>query len=226
VILFIVCKTIAFKVIIALIFVLLCAYFLSSKFRKKYNRQKFPGTVNSTIRNYDSIILGKRNVSQEKGKVLDLTNTKRNLYTDIKILQRYYSFSKKSGRVVMCVDYKDKAFLTANVISDFDVTALHEVTLWEYKINKGSKQYKIKSAICDLIFPVCYFFNKISPINRLSKKDYSDKVIYDLRSSLTYVNEFLKERDRKLKVIFYNISPEKFNELSKVLPPFVERLEK
>lgn len=111
---------------------------------------RIPNIFQELTRNYDTIILGdyaivKTILEQEKKKekVLDLSNYFRNYYTDMLIIQRYYSLARKGGTVEIYMNVNDKKYFEKKNISPFDYGYLHPVTLMEQGVKPNSFFHKL-----------------------------------------------------------------------------------
>ena len=77
-------------------------------------------------RDYEYIHVGTRRLYENRG--LDLANLNRNFYTDIKIIERFYSLIKENGYISMEIK-NDRNYIIQNKISPFDYCLMHPVVV-------------------------------------------------------------------------------------------------
>ena len=172
--------------------VIIIYLYLSSWSYRKYLK-KFPGTVDSKIRNYDYMLLGTLGHPDSCGVCLNLCGVNRNFYTDWLLVERYYSFLKKEGEIIVKAS-GGRGYFNSKKINRFDIPALHEVTLWENGIDCRGKQYNsilVGNQILFLIYVVLSFI-KGKNVPSMQNKEFQEMVF------------FCKERHISLKVIDCN----------------------
>ncbi|WP_418223333.1 hypothetical protein [Clostridium isatidis] len=176
--------------------------------KKKYTshiNNRIPNIMENLVRNYDNIILGNEskiyeNKINKNEKNLYLTNYSRNLYTDILILKRWYSFLRKEGIVHFNIDCKNRKYLFSEKISIFDDEFLHQVTLMEHGKDISSKKYKIIKESKNILFVFQNNFRtKSKKYDNLTSEDVQ-KLIFKIKS----IDSFCKVRNIQLKIYFYN----------------------
>lgn len=177
---------------------------LSYRQYNNYCKEKFPGTVTSARRNYDFLDVGNIRFNANEENILDITGVRRNLYTDILIIERYYSFLKPYGTVVVCINFKDKYYLTSRKVSVFDITALHEVTLWEHGIDARGRDYKLYKLVGGALFLVAKYLR--FTFASVGKDSIPLKEMQQLKG-------FCKLRGISIKYCCYNISESQQNVL-------------
>ena len=114
------------KYIIALIVSIDFIFILSRKMYNKHKSNYNISLLHNFKRDYEKLILGRiTNISMKKNKnYLNLQNYCRNFYTDILMIERYYSFLRKGGEIVLNIE-NDKSYLSNETISIFDASLLH-----------------------------------------------------------------------------------------------------
>lgn len=177
---------------------------LSYRQYNNYCKEKFPGTVTLQGGIMISLMWEIYGLMQMKKIFLDITGVRRNLYTDILIIERYYSFLKPYGTVVVCINFKDKYYLTSRKVSVFDITALHEVTLWEHGIDARGRDYKLHKLVGGALFLVAKYLR--FTFASVGKDSIPLKEMQQLKG-------FCKLRGISIKYCCYNISESQQNVL-------------
>lgn len=200
--LFVLMRNTAVRILIAITFTLAVYLKASERAYRKYKTAKFPGTVGTTMRNYDNMVLGKAAVGKNcrqrlklTGESLDLTAIGRNFYTDKLILERYFSFLKPGGEAVFCMDCGDTAYFDDKYISRFDAIGLHEVTLWENGIDVRSGEFEKSERINSWLFLISRLLMRIGRI----------KAVYDLPvTEMAEIKKFCDVRNFQVQFILYH----------------------
>lgn len=158
---------------------------------EQYIKLVVPDIHTNLYRNYDVLILGNRKLDIEiKKNYLDLRNYKRNLYTDILILERYYGFLKDNGKIIFYICKNDCKNLYSKHISIFDYEFLHSVTLLEHDLKIKSVKY-----YCYKVFRTIKFVL----INKDIIRDF--RVVNDVYIDENYIKEFCEKRNLKYEFI-------------------------
>ncbi len=143
-------------------------------------------------RDYEYIHVGTRRLYENRG--LDLANLNRNFYTDIKIIERFYSLIKENGYISMEIK-NDRNYIIQNKISPFDYCLMHPVVVYSESYYKYKYVYKYK----EIFTGIYYFF-----IKYIIKRDKLDNCNYvelnKFISKLYDLSEFAKERGLLLQV--------------------------
>ena len=164
---------------------------------KRYKKYKSKMGINSLLqnlnRNYDKLILGRKYIDENDAinNCLDLRNYGRNFYTDVLIMERYYSFLNKNGVVEFNI-FNDYSYLNGNYISIFDATLLHRVTV--YKHNKYLYKYvfEYKELFTGLIFMFKNF-------NHIFKQKPNSENLDGLFQKIDKVVEFATSRNISIR---------------------------
>ncbi len=96
----------------------------------RYKSAKRFNPIRKPERNFPALLLGNDKTDGRKD-ALDMRESDRNIYTDILVMERYYSLVKKGGTIVFCIDRRDKRYLGKGV-SLLGRYLLHPVTLMEH----------------------------------------------------------------------------------------------
>lgn len=147
-------------------------------------------------RNYSSIVLGKQySIIKTDKDSLNLQNFNRNLYGDILIMKRYYSFLHKDGIIKFLINGRDEKYYTVTKISIFDYPLLHHVTLLEHGINPKSFLVKLKK-----IF-IGYVYLYIVSL-RINLRKYKTQKQYSIsEKNMLYIKDFCKNRNVNVEFI-------------------------
>lgn len=173
-------KILAVRIVLLMILLLVIYLKSSTKLYGLYIIRKFPGTVNSTQRNYDCLLLGKTARTDISGTALNLTGIGRNFHTDRLLLERYYGFLRPGGTVIWRIDERDSRYLNSKRINRFDMPALHEVTLYENGIDVYSKSYHMSTMVTGWLFLICSLTEKVDiPMGRASMPQEQIKEIQE-----------------------------------------------
>lgn len=195
IIIFIKFNNIFINIIMGCIDVILIIATLSVIKYKYYLRTVIPDIHGNLKRNYDYMILGNRNIDIDVSKnSLDLRNYKRNIYTDILVMERFYSFLKKNAEIKFYIDRNDEKVFHEKRISKFDYEFLHRVTLMEHNISQVSFKYKIYKIIVAIKF---LFVNK-NFVKRKSTLKALNKIDNQVEQ---YVKSFCEKRNLNYKFI-------------------------
>ena len=172
---------------------------------KKYLSTYVPDIMKNLTRNYDKIILGDKRLASKQGdlhgSVLDLTNYSRNLYTDILILERWYSFLRNNGTVYFNIDVGSHRCLFEDAISFFDDAFLHQVTLLEHGKDIFSNKYKIIQYQKGLYF--LFIKRRNIHINK-KKRVLNNEEIQILKDKFNEIEAFCKNRNINVVFNFFN----------------------
>lgn len=163
---------------------------ISMKRYARYIKNKFPGTVSSTIRNYELIVIGNRVGPSADGE-LNLTGYNRNLYTDYLILQRYYGFLKKNGKVRLEIDPQRGNYFFGKKINVLDYPALHEVTLWEHGIDVRSWTYPIFRQLVAACFDLICLLIRVKQSGPVHMGELED------------ISSFCRKKELSLEIVVY-----------------------
>lgn len=199
-------NNIAIKTIVCMGEALSVFFVISEKKYREYCRLKFPGTVGSKQRNFDCMLLGKYNKEQMQNNTLDLSGYGRNFYTDCLIVERYYSFLRPNGVVKIMIDASDSRYLLREKISRFDITALHEVTLWEHGIDTHCRWYKVYLKVIGALFVL----GTISV--PMVRRSYRRLPIQQMNN----IVEFCKERELQVVFVIVNLPEDRQHDISSI----------
>jgi len=137
-------------------------------------------------RNYETIYLGIQNKEITDKNALDLRGYSRNFYVDTLLVQRYYSFLKPNGTIIIFAGKNDE-YINNNKICILDYPLIHPVTLMENGL-KPSK-YIMYNPLTGLIFIwMTLFGSKSKGSNALSEETAT-------------IKEFCKLRNVNIKII-------------------------
>ena len=187
-------NNLTFKIIACIGAVLSVFFIISEKKYREYCYNKFPGTVSSRQRNFDCMLLGKINKEKKQNNTLDLSGYGRNFYTDCLIVERYYSFLRPNGVVKIMIDASDSRYLLKERISRFDITALHEVTVWEHGIDKRSRLYNVYLKVLGSLFV-------LGMIPTPTVRNYRGLPLQRMKNII----EFCKERGLQVVFVIVNL---------------------
>lgn len=186
---------------------------------KRYNKYKSKIGINGLLqnlnRNYDKLILGRKNIDENVSinNCLDFRNYCRNFYTDVLFMERYYSFLKKNGVVEFNIS-NDYSYLNDNFISIFDASFLHKVTV--YKHSKYLYRYVFD---CKEIFTGFIFMFKglIDIFRRYSDSNKLDRLLLKIDN----VVEFATSRNITLHFKLHGFSKKFIDSFAKKYPNVV-----
>lgn len=198
-------NNIAIKITVCMGAALSVFFVISEKKYREYCRKKFPGTVGSKQRNFDCMLLGKYNKEQKQNNTLDLSGYGRNFYTDCLIVERYFSFLRPHGVVKIMIDASDSRYLLKEKISRFDITALHEVTLWEHGIDKRCRWYNVYLKVIGALFV-------LGTISTPMVRNYRGMPIQKMKNII----EFCKERELQVIFVIANLPKDRQHDISSI----------
>ncbi len=200
------------KYIVALIASVDLLFFFSRKIYNKHKSKFGISLLHNLKRDYEQLILGRiaSGIYDNDKNHLNLQNYCRNFYTDILIMERFYSFLRKDGKVVFNIE-NDKYYLTDENISIFDAFLLHRVTV--YKKNKYI--YKYVYDYKEIFTGILFLFKNI--INVFKRK--CDKVDLDLfLDKVNYIVGFAKVRQLSISLNMKGFSQEFLDYISQKFP--------
>lgn len=176
--------------------------FLGTVLEEKYLNSRIPNLMNSR-RNYDKLLIcdkkyiNKVNINSED--TLILTNYNRNFYTDIKILERFYSFLHTKGECIFIFDFNRYSYFKNKKINSMDYPFLHPVTLYENNIYVDSILYKINRILNK--YKILFYKIGIYKITNNKKVD-----IDQIETDIEKLNNFAKERNIYIKILIKNLN--------------------
>lgn len=186
--------------------------YLSAVGRKKYVsycEKQIPDIFRNPERNYDEIVLGEypgKYISEEKkSKCLYLNGYKRNFYTDILIMERYYSFLRKGGTIIFVMDLNNKKYFTKNRISIFDDKYFHVVTLLEHGKNTDTMKYQLSEYYKGFLFLLTTYLQREDNGNK-KRNIVSDKRVFPkhVRGKMEDIKKFCETRGILVKFLDLN----------------------
>lgn len=202
---------------------LLCFLMGITEYKKYrvYIGNKVPSLMGNMTRNYDEMILGDENSEISKNeptnkKCLNLTNYGRNLYTDVLIMERWYSFLKKGGTVCFSIDCGNKRYLFDNNISLFDDEFMHQVTMLEHGKDVTSKKYKA------INYGKSFLFSLYANHSRSGKRRVlSEDEVQRINKMIERANMFCQIRNIHVEYIFYNCNDESLKRLEAIIHKYM-----
>ena len=190
------------KYIIALIGFVDLLFIFSRKIYNKHKSKYDISLLHNLKRDYEKLILGRitSKVYCKKTNVLNLQNYCRNFYTDVLIMERFYSFLRKESDVCFNIE-NDKYYLTDENISIFDAFLLHRVTVYKQNIYF----YKYVYDYNEIFTCILFLFKDLINVLKIE----CDKRDLDLfMNKVDYVRDFAKVRNLTLCFRFQGFSHE------------------
>lgn len=162
-----------------------------------------PNLLSNFKRDYAYIHLGRNRLGRFNENVLELANLRRNLYTDIKLVDRFYSLLKNKGHMLFEI-YNDKEYICSNKISCFDYCLMHPVVVYCEKKSIYRYVYNYKEILTGYAYLYYHLFKR-----RTGK--CTDKELEIFRSQLNKLISFASKRDiyLELKLIGFSKAVEK-----------------
>lgn len=151
-----------------------------------------PNFLDNLDRNYEILELGILKELESNINILKLMNYRRNLYTDVLLIKRYYSLLRIEGIVRIHVE-KTREYLCRKTISVFDYALLHPMTLYEHNIFLYFYVIKLKEIFSGILFFIYVRYEK-------GNNSVDNKVIENALDSFNDIAKFLNERSMWLEI--------------------------
>lgn len=178
-----------YNLVSLIVFFLSLLIIMSWNYYMNYCNSIVPNFLINLNRNYEYIILGNINNENENNSLI-LKNYKRNLYTDILIMERFYSLLKPGGTCIFYIK-NDKNYILCNKISPFDFCFLHPVTIYEHSKRIFTYVFQFKEIFSGIPFLLSKFTSSFS--SRIDEED-----LIQLENMLLEINNFSIKRNFRI----------------------------
>lgn len=167
-----------------------------------------PDLLRNRKRNYDAILLGSRNPGAAlSGGTLNLSNFRRNLYTDVLLVHRWYGFLRREGVLILPVDCGDREYLTGDRISVFDNRFLERVTLLEHGKDMKSIRYFCEEYVKGI--PFLFHIGRRRPPGRMRSpsRKRNPPSLKSLAEAMAYLDAFAGPRHFRVRLCLRSYTP-------------------